>query len=349
MFERIGFKKDETDVWYGIVNGIYYILQKTVVDSQPVYSLTSEYECSSLLGSVIDFVENAKREDENLIYKYSITQEKLYVNFYAQKKDIDYKAGDSDSTSEFNASKIEDFIESFSGKLKALDVKNTCVHCGNQNYLYFYKYNKGISVMCENCGENLRNQITVEQNVKNNYFKGFIGSLIGAVIGSVVWVLLSYAGWVASIAGYAIAFCAFYGYKMLKGKLNKTGVIINIITIIIAFLLANYTGLYIELKKEFELSVAQYIMVTPAFFSDKEMLLAMGKDLLIGAIFLALGIWSTVKKYFVEAGRKTGMKLEKLTVWGQNTGSFLTDGNAGSEKTAEYKDFDKPEDKNGEL
>lgn len=303
MFETIGLKKDDTlyETWYGKIEGIYFTIEETLEDSTSVYALKSDYISSGLLGSVLDFVEQSKREKQDFIQSYSITAEALCINF--EKKENTYD--------------IEFFIKELVQKLQNIEIKNTCVHCGRTNNLFFYKHIKGISVMCETCGDNLKNKITVEQNVKNHYFRGFIGSLIGALIGSVLWIVLGLIGWVASFAGYAIAFGSFYGYKKMKGKMNKKGVIINIVTIIIAFILANYLGLYFAVVKDFNWNFAEfpflfYVLMTPVIFTTKEILMSLLKDLLIGVLFLGLGISSTIRNSFNEAKIMENMKVEKL-------------------------------------
>ena len=79
---------------------------------------------------------------------------------------------------------------------------------------------------------------------ENNYIQGAVGSLVGALLGSVIWFLIGMVGFYASIAGYAIAFCAFKGYQLMKGKLTRVAVVINIVAMLIAFLAINYLSYF---------------------------------------------------------------------------------------------------------
>ncbi len=69
-------------------------------------------------------------------------------------------------------------------------------------------------------------------NRSENVVTGTIGALLGSLIGVAVWVLISKAGYIAGIAGLAMAICSLYGYKKLGGELSKRGAIICIIIII---------------------------------------------------------------------------------------------------------------------
>ena len=121
------------------------------------------------------------------------------------------------------------------------------------------------------------------------------------------------AGFYASIAGLAISFCAFKGYEMAGAKVSKTGVIINVITILIAFLFAQHVGLYIELHKEIpELTFSMFILNTHLILSDSDVLRYVLPNMGLGFLFVALGAYRTIANNFDAAKQAAGFKIEKV-------------------------------------
>lgn len=52
--------------------------------------------------------------------------------------------------------------------------------------------------------------------------KSFIGGLVGGFIATIPWILMYvYGGFILSLLGFVIGYGAFYGYKLLGGKVNK--------------------------------------------------------------------------------------------------------------------------------
>ena len=47
---------------------------------------------------------------------------------------------------------------------------------------------------------------------------GVLGAFLGGAIGMIPWLLLSLLGYVAAVGGLAMAFAAYYGYKLLCGR-----------------------------------------------------------------------------------------------------------------------------------
>jgi len=134
---------------------------------------------------------------------------------------------------------------------------------------------------------------------ENNYLQGALGSLIGAFAGSVLWFLIGMVGFYASIAGYAIAFCAFKGYKYMKGRFTRVAIVINIVAMLIAFLTVIYLSYFYQIHKTYpEISFSVFNMIFPGLLRDSEVLKEVLRDLALGLLFMGLGSYRVIKDGF---------------------------------------------------
>ena len=134
---------------------------------------------------------------------------------------------------------------------------------------------------------------------ENNYIQGAVGSLVGALLGSVIWFLIGMVGFYASIAGYAIAFCAFKGYQLMKGKLTRVAVVINIVAMLVAFLAVNYLSYFYAIHKEVpDLTLKGFGQVLPIIIREPEVLREICLNLGLGLLFMLLGSYRTIKECF---------------------------------------------------
>ena len=160
----------------------------------------------------------------------------------------------------------------------------------------------------------------METKIKNEYASGIIGALLGALIGAIPWYLLeTFVGYFAAILGYLIAYAAFFGYKKLGGaKKTVFALTVIIISCIIAVLAAEYASQYTigVLDPEVKTIAAEYglkpgelvvlIMRDPQFFLD------ILPNLLLGLLFCALGMVSSIKpmKAYFDSFKETGETAE---------------------------------------
>lgn len=83
---------------------------------------------------------------------------------------------------------------------------------------------------------------TVIQNKEKSedILMGALGALVGSLAGAAIIILLYQLGVVASVAGFAMAFCTFALYEKLAGKLSAKGIIIcSLIMLLMTFLAEN--------------------------------------------------------------------------------------------------------------
>ena len=92
----------------------------------------------------------------------------------------------------------------------------------------------------------------VEKDVKEKVALGFIGALVGSVIGAVCIVLLGQLGYIASICGVVMGFCAIKGYRLLAGKLSVKGIVISIVLMIVMVYLSNWVSYALAVAEVYE-------------------------------------------------------------------------------------------------
>lgn len=141
----------------------------------------------------------------------------------------------------------------------------------------------------------------MEENViktnKESYVTGIIGAVIGGAIGAIPWVLAYvYGGMMLSILAALIAAGEFYGYKLAKGKMNKSlPVIIMILAIIIVTIATLLVIPALLMQKE---GIKVTLLNLEILYLNSEFSAAIMKDYVISVIFTILGasiITSNVK------------------------------------------------------
>lgn len=140
-----------------------------------------------------------------------------------------------------------------------------------------------------------------ENVIKTNqgsYLTGIIGAIIGGLIATIPWIIAYvYGGMMLSILAALIAAGEFYGYKICKGKVNKSlPAIIMILAIIIVTIatLVIIPGLLIQ-KEGINISITNI----QRLYQNEEFATAIMKDFVISIIFTILGasiITANIKK-----------------------------------------------------
>ncbi len=295
VLEKYNFKQFSY-VYVGKINE-YYLEVVDVQDSE--YSLNVSFY----------FYQNDNKS--KLFGYFDELQKNGIISNYEMQKDEIYVTYNENCNEDF-----ESFLQNLTKQLADIQMKNKCCNCDNTNNLAYYYNEQRYMFLCDDCANDLISKIEEDKNSPGNYVVGFVGSLIGALVGSLAWIIIGALGFIASIAGAAISFCAFKGYELAKGKLSKTGIIINIVSIVIAFLFAQYIGIFFDFKHAIpEANFTDYLLYTPVLFSDVEFLL---KGLLpnfgLGILFVVLGASSSVSNNLKTAKHNDSLKIEKLSL-----------------------------------
>ncbi len=148
---------------------------------------------------------------------------------------------------------------------------------------------------------------------QGSYVTGVIGAIIGGSIATIPWILAYvYGGMMLSILAALIAAGEFYGYKILKGRINKgLPAILMVLALIIVTVatLVVIPGLLIQ-KEGINVSITNI----QRLYENQEFTTAMMKDFAISVIFTILGasiITSNIKKQIQNSdGNEKNIKLE---------------------------------------
>ena len=289
-----GFKQFDSE-YIGKVNNYFFSIKDNQASEDLLYVTISiaPSESKNILFKYLDDLQK-----DNKIDDYELTRNEIKI---ALVEDSIYT--------------IDIFLSDLSKVLEEIEAKNICNFCENTENIDLYVSSKVHSFLCQSCGEKLLTDLQEEKNIKPKYLLGFFASLVGALIGSVVWVVLGMLGFIASLAGYAIAYGAFYAYKKVNSKYTKLAIILNVVAIIIAFLFAQYSGIVFEVLREYKadgITFSDAILYTNYLFTNKEFIVALLPDFGFGILFAFLGSFRTIKDNYTSAKEEENFYIEKV-------------------------------------
>ena len=128
-------------------------------------------------------------------------------------------------------------------------------------------------------------------NLENgNYFTGILGALLGAILGAIPATLaLVFANYLVGILFALIPMGAYYGYKLLRGKMNLVATVAVIFMSLLTSFVIEQVWFLGQIAKEFNVVVSIFDSVSLylSLYTVPEMLEIMGTQLM----FVALGIF----------------------------------------------------------
>lgn len=141
----------------------------------------------------------------------------------------------------------------------------------------------------------------VEKTVQNgSYILGIIGAVLGMLIGTLPNLLTI----IVAEKEYAVFFalipiCAYFGYKLFRGKMNKSALIVTIIMAILGvYMLGFESAVYFGIK-EYGIDKSDAIKLFFTMASMPENWIDLTKNMLIEFVFAALGVflaWRIIKR-----------------------------------------------------
>ncbi len=255
----------------------------------------------------------AERQLKAILDEKNIEREYRVQSISFNVKTVDIMFRDAAGTMK----RILAFIDWFYPLLKEAGASKCkiCAECGQPIEKGTWKLINGIAYpLHKDCAIQVRSALIEEHEAqraeeKGSYLTGFVGALIGAAIGSIVWAVVYYFGYIASLAGFVIGLLAEKGYGIFKGKKGAIKVLILIVCVIAGVLFgtlaADWYVLY-EMLGNGELpglatgDLIPFLM--EMFKNDETLLISTLKDIGLGLLFAALGVFALIKKAAKEAG-----------------------------------------------
>lgn len=118
-----------------------------------------------------------------------------------------------------------------------------CYECGTQNaQIDCYNVNDEHLYICGNCAQKIQGSLESNKQAllaqKSKLLPGIVGALLGALVGIVVYFVLWQIDIIAALSGLVTAFCAFWGYRKLGSALDKKGIAVCVVIILLAAFLS---------------------------------------------------------------------------------------------------------------
>lgn len=211
---------------------------------------------------------------------------------------------------------VEEMLQIMIYMFRKTGVKPACINCGAEGLHDFVKVNGGAMMLCKDCQQQVNAQITQGEadhtQTKNNYLLGAVGALAGALVGSIAWIVIGLLGYLASLGGLVISFCAARGYMLMKGKINVAAIIIICVICLFALVFAQFTTMVISVNNEAATAGLGWSLMDSAQYSYEMLMIEPDaandflKNCLFGLVFLALGAFTVIRQLFVSAKAPAG-------------------------------------------
>lgn len=162
------------------------------------------------------------------------------------------------------------------------------------------------------CAEHVKQEIEAantqqKEAATGSYASGAVGAFLGAALGAAVWALVLLLGYMASIVGFVIGWLAEKGYCLLKGKNGKAKIFILILAIIFGVVAGTIAADAVSLAQMIgsgELpgwTMADIPEMLLILLEDAEYVAATAKNILMGLLFAALGVFALLRQTGREA------------------------------------------------
>lgn len=227
-----------------------YYITMTTGNNNYIFSVNMTMPDDETFKRVQDFLAQKNSSDKNV---RAATATKYNIQFAITTPASWKKA----------ANKINNIVDEIVTFLANNGCTSGCAACGTQDEeLACYEIKGEYRYLCNKCG----NEVSMEVHKfneelakqKSNLVPGIIGAVIGAMFGAVLWILIYKLGYIAGIAGAAMGLLAMKGYEMLGKCLDKKGVIVSVIVMIIMIYFANrvaWTWEAYEVFKEYDVNL----------------------------------------------------------------------------------------------
>lgn len=185
---------------------------------------------------------------------------------------------------------------------------NVCTECGFEVTGGKWVLINGIAYhMHDACAEHVKQEIEAantqeKETATGSYVTGAVGAFLGATVGAALWALVLLLGYVASIVGFVIGWLAEKGYGLLKGKNGKAKILILILAVVFGVAAGTVAADVLSLAQMInsgELpgwTMADIPEMLLILLEDGEYVAATAKNILLGLLFAALGVFTLLRQ-----------------------------------------------------
>jgi len=254
----------------------------------------------------VDCTTNQKSNLDDFLK--SLQSNKLIEYHQFDKKKIMIGLGGPELTAQSFSQVLTKLTEYFT----ANQYKPVCHQCEKEKIISFAALNNKITNVCSDCFDTIASAARQKPANILNYLAGFIGAVIGGIAGSVLWILIGALGFYAAIAGFVIAFCAFFGYKLFKGPQTMVSIFLVIVAILGSLNFADI-GLAIAIMKEVkDVSFFKVLSIIPPVLQEEGVLMELFPNFALGLLFAGLGSFQMIKNTLKEIEKKNSITIERV-------------------------------------
>jgi len=254
------------------------------------------------------FSEQSKQDElMGLLSRHNLSKEYRVQNLSFAPNGINIVFGDTIGTMK----KIMAFLDWFFPLLEQFGASRAgiCPECGAPIDAGTWILQDGVAAfyLHTSCADRISRELEAIQEEKKqpgngSYFTGLLGALLGSLLGAIIWAVILYAGYVASLVGFAIGWLANKFYDLFKGKQGKGKIAILIIAVILGVFLGTllpdmaYVAMGIP-TGEFDISYGEIpALILANLIFDQEYLLYVVGNSFLGLLFAALGVYTLIRK-----------------------------------------------------
>ena len=131
-----------------------------------------------------------------------------------------------------------------------------------------------------------------ESNLQNgSYALGILGAFLGMIVGSIPsFLTIAFMEMEYAVLFALIPLCAYFGYKLMRGKMNKVALVVSILMAILGVFLLYFEVIAFSAMKEYGLSFGEVMSFIPDLLSDGSLWSSILSNAFQEFLFMALGI-----------------------------------------------------------
>lgn len=175
--------------------------------------------------------------------------------------------------------------------------QTSCPVCNGKNCDSFALMGQSyqpVHARCVNKYQDTVKEMAEKNELSGNYITGFIGAVLGGIIGTIPSTLtIWFAERIYAVLFALIPLCAYYGYKLLRGKMNKVCIAITFVVSIAAVYFIEISLMVLYLVNTYQYSLSDSISDTILVLQQPGSFEAITKDSISSFVFVIIGIFIT--------------------------------------------------------